>query len=137
MQPTNDLEPALDNLSRLLEEWKKLTEAEKESIGRQDWSLLEHLQSKKVVFQRLIGESERSLFESDSLCPERKAVAKRHFRQLTNELLRLEEANLDFITQKLAIADGQRKLFEKTIRGLKHVQQAYGAGTRSFWHAYS
>ncbi|MEK9136985.1 MAG: hypothetical protein AAB393_07675 [Bacteroidota bacterium] len=138
MQPTNDSQSASETLSRLLDEWKKLTEAEKESIALEDWEGLENLQSKKVVFQRLIEDAEHSLFEGEaSSCAESKEAAKRHFKRFTEELLQLEEANREFLAQKLATADAQRQRFDKTIRSLRHVQQAYGVGSRSFWHAYS
>lgn len=130
-------EQALLALEQLLREWKSLTVEERRLIDSDDWNSLEDLHDKKALFQRLIQEAENSLFRGDMLSSERKAFEKTRLRRWIEELLRMESDNGELLAQKLSRADSQLKVSEKTIRSLRHVQQAYGVGMRSFWHAYS
>lgn len=130
-------ELALLALEQLLSEWKSLTEEERRSIDSDDWSGLEDLQEKKSLFQRLIQDAENCLFCGEMLSSERKALEKERLRRWIEELVKMESDNAELLARKLLSADRQLKHSEKTIRSLRHVQQAYGVGMRSFWHAYS
>jgi hypothetical protein len=134
---TQEDEHVLRDLYDLLEGWKNLTLAETASIHSDDWRGLENLRAKKNGLQHLIAEHEAHLFHTDNLLSEKHAVQKKRFRQLAEELSNMEAKNCELITQKMALADRQLKLSDKTIRSLRHIQQAYGTNSRSFWQAYS
>ena len=130
-------EQALLALEELLKEWKSITESERRSLDSDDWSSLEDLQERKGHFQRLISDAEGCLFSGEMLSSDRKAIEKERLRRWIEELVRMESDNGELLARKLSFADSQLKHSEKAIRSLRHIQQAYGVGRRSFWHAYS
>ena len=132
----DDVEP-LDALHGMLDEWRKLTQAEYDRIQASDWNELEQIQKRKVQLQRSIEKAEKAFSENKTLSAEQKANERKRLTHIAAELLLLEKKNEVVLSERIADADHQLKSSNKTIQGLRHLQKAYGAGRASFWQAYS
>ncbi len=127
----------LRDLYSFLADWKNITLSEFEKIKTSDWRSLEHLQSKKALLQKSIEELEGAFVTSQTISEEKKITERKRLKQIAAELLALEKKNETMLAELISEADKQLKHSNKTIQGLRHVQQAYGSGKRSFWQAYS
>ena len=137
MDSDRERHQALQDLAKVLTEWKDLTLAENEKIVASDWQGLEDLQLRKADLQRLIEKLEVAFSQCQGLSDEKKASARRRLKQIASELLALERKNEAILSERLAEADRQLKNSSKTIQSLRHVQKAYGNSRLSFWQAYS
>jgi hypothetical protein len=129
-------DPAMQDLTHLMDEWRNLTVAEHQAINEEDWSGLQSLQARKDLFQQLIDKAYDKLFSNLS---DRDLVSatKEQFRLIAQELLQLENANRQLLASKLQRTGQALKSMDKTSRSLRGVQRAYGATDSSFWQAYS
>lgn len=130
-------EEALAELLELLEEWRALTHSESEAITGSDWELLQKIQTKKGFLQEQIASSERKLFQRDSRSEQRNSTEKARLKEVTAQLLKMEEENRRSLASLMEQADQQLKASDKTVRSLRGVQSAYGTQHPSFWQAYS
>ncbi len=133
----DDQDSALRRIEDLLEEWRILTEAESAAINSENWSELEILHEKKAAGQVLIEKAEFALVQDETLSVSAREDVKKRFRSRIESLIQLEGNNRDLLARKMAQAEVQLKVSDRTMRSLRHVQQAYGVGSRSFWHSYS
>ena len=137
MDSDRERHQGLQDLDKVLTEWKDLTLAENEMIVASDWDGLEDLQLRKANLQRLIEKLEVAFSKNESISDQKKATERRRLKQIASELLALERKNEAILSERLAEADRQLKDSSKSIQSLRHVQKAYGNSRLSFWQAYS
>ena len=125
------------HLFELLEDWRRLTLAEKEAITSLDWETLRDLQEKKLSIQPRIAEGEAAVFGPKSSTTARRGTEKKRLREYVEALAKLEKQNADLLA-KLIASDKQRiENAGQSLRSLRVVQRAYAKAAESFWHSYS
>jgi hypothetical protein len=137
MRSAGSADSHLQSLFSLLDEWKSLTLAETESIQAEDWKTLDSLQSRKSSLQPLIEELESKFFSSSEVSPEAKSAQRERLKRFAVELSEMEVGNRDMLSHHISRADKEIKDSNRSISSLRHVQQAYGTSSRSFWQTYS
>ena len=125
------------SLLGLLDDWRRLTLAEKEAIDSLDWDTLRDLQKQKAQLQPQIARGEAEVFGPGSAATPKRAAEKRRLRECVEELAKLEKKNGDSLAILIA-ADKQRlENAGQSLRSLRVVQRAYAKASQSFWHSYS
>jgi hypothetical protein len=137
MQQSRSRNSALEQLFRLLEDWRAFTLAETNLITCSDWPGLEELQSKKANLQAVIEQAETAWLTLPNVSEAEKSQVKVNLRKIASELVALETHNRELLSEHLAHTDSELKNSSKTISSLRNLQNAYGRSGQSFWQAYS
>ena len=121
MNPVGELEA-------LYEQWRRLTEGERQAIEAATWSQVEQYQAAKSRLQPRITEVTQRLDTS---------VLEREFRPVIDELIRLERRNSALLQRQRNAAERQRLELDRTSRNLRQIHKSYVPPVRTHWHSYS
>ncbi len=119
---------AIQELSELFQQWRRLTEEEGGAIAAGSWSQVEQYQSAKARLQPRISEISQRL---DSQAHDR------HFRSVVDELMQLERQNAELIQQKRSVAEEQEHTLDRSQRNLRQIHKSYIPPARTHWQSYS
>lgn len=128
---------AHEQLTRLYEEWRCLSEGEAESIRAEAWPRLAGIQDHKADLQRqIIAASEP--FETELARAQTAGRAVENpFRLVVQELILLETRNAEILADKRQAAERERAELDRSSQNLRLVQRSYGHPLGSAWHSYS
>ncbi len=128
---------AHEQLSRLYEEWRRLSEGEAESIRAEAWPRLAGIQDHKADLQRqIIAASEP--FEAELARAQATGhVLENPFRLVVQELILLETRNAEILAERRHAADRERAELDRSSLNLRLVQRSYGHPLGSAWYSYS
>ena len=128
---------AFQELSRLYQEWRCLSEAEGEAIRRNEWPAVEECQDAKYKLQTLITLA-TELYQSDLAHPGGDPLDyDRQFRGIVAELIQLEERNGKWLEDQKQRAREQREDLARTTANLRQVRRAYAGDRSAAWTSYS
>ena len=128
---------AFQELSRLYQEWRRLSEAEGEAIRRQEWPVVEDCQGAKYKLQSVITMA-TELYLADLAHPGGDpADYDRQFRGIVAELIQLEERNGQWLEDQKRRAREQQEELARTTASLRQVRRAYASGKAAAWTSYS
>jgi hypothetical protein len=127
---------ARQDISGLLERWRRLTEAEGDAIQKAAWPALKEIQAAKAALQADIdaalgkwaGESGRAGMTNP---------IGEVFRNEVNRLVSLEIRNRELLAAQLQRARREKEALGQSIRTLRKVRRLYVNGQDSGWNSYS
>lgn len=117
-----------DELSALYQQWRSLSEDEREAIETRAWSNLEQFQAAKARLQPRIVELSQRLDV---------ATHERQFHKVVGELMQLEHRNGVLLQQQRQAADEQMRELDKAGRHLRQLHKSYVPAARTHWQSYS
>lgn len=124
-------------LAELFQTWRQLSEAEARAIQLDAWPQLEQLQAAKLALQPRI---DAATAQVRTKLARQTAEAREHerlFRNMAEELMRLEERNLDLIASRRQAVLAQRELLDQAANNLRHVHRSYAPRPTAHWQSYS
>lgn len=128
---------AFQELSRLYQEWRRLSEAEGEAIRRHEWPAVEECQEAKYKLRSGITMA-TELYQSDLAHPGGDPLAyDRQFRGIVAELIQLEERNGKWLEDQRRQAREQQADLARTTANLRQVRRAYASDKAAAWTSYS
>ena len=125
------------DLTRLLEEWRRLTESEGQAILGDNWNGVAECQARKA---RLQGEvtGVLQIMRATISGPENSPPAPQsQFDSRVRELMGLENRNRDLLAARRAARQVESQRLTRATRDLQRVRGAYGMDRRPCWQAYS
>jgi hypothetical protein len=124
-------------LSRLLVEWRRLTDRESQALISGDWCEVPELQSRKAQLQaeiqRLLAPTGATPFGE----PHRSRGMEGKFDSTVSELITLERRNGDLLAEKRKCRLAESERLALTLRDLQGVRRAYGPSRGPRWQSYS
>jgi hypothetical protein len=121
-----------DDLSRLLEEWLRLTRAEETAIRSAAWSGLREIQAQKAELQKSIAARGSHLRRANS------GKVVESFRAKAARLISLETRNAALLAAQLGRARSQQESLAHAERNLNKIQSSYARPrSRAAWQSYS
>jgi hypothetical protein len=128
---------ATADLTRVLAEWRRLTNLEGEAILGDDWHGLAEQQIRKERLQAEI----QSALELDGATPSTQARISRGtepmFDSAVGELMALERRNGDLLAEKRIRRRAESERLARTLLDLQGVRRAYGSSRGPHWQSYS
>ena len=128
---------ARDHLTQLYADWRRLTEAETESLRRDAWERLAEIHRQKSALQQDIIAATEPFDAEFARLGATVPAAENPFRKIVSELILLETRNAEILSAKRAAAEAERATLERTTTTLRHVARSYGHPIGSVWHSYS
>ena len=124
-------------LTRLYQEWRRLSEAEGDAIRRNEWPVVEDCQGAKYRLQSGITVA-TELYQSDLDHSGADPLDyDRQFRGIVAELIQLEERNGKWLEDQRRKAREQQEELARTTASLRQVRRAYASGKSAAWTSYS
>jgi hypothetical protein len=128
------MEPS-DQLLRLFEQWRLLTEAEGEAIRISAWWKVGECQDAKCHLQneivlandRLQNESPRGAWTKH----------ENEVREAVGKLILLESRNGEWLAEQRRLADAQSHQLQQSERNLRQIHKAYAPQRSVSWQSYS
>ena len=120
-------------MAGLLEQWRRLTEAEGEAIRTGAWPSVKELQGAKVGLQRDINAAmEKWKRENPGAAP-----WKHPFRREVDRLISLEVRNSELLAQQQQRLQLEKASSERSLLTLRKVQSSYAQKPETGWNSYS
>jgi predicted nucleic acid-binding Zn-ribbon protein len=126
-----------EELNEIFLEWHTLSEAEHEAIKAFDWTRLADHQQQKAGLQGRIRSIEHRINTASADPTAAAAMHQNHFRDILEELVRLETENRGQLEAHLAASQHQRNELRQTSQNLRRLHRAYVADSDGAWHSYS
>jgi hypothetical protein len=124
---------AREDIARLLEEWRTLTQAEGAAIRSATWAKLREIQARKVDLQKSLA-----FAEANWLAENPAAVSSKPFQLEIGRLISLESRNAELLAAQLRRARLDQERLEQAGRNLRKVRSSYTLGRASTaWQCYS
>lgn len=121
----------------LYEEWRSLTNAEREAIEAFDWNKVTQCHSAKADLQsRIVRQTQLANDESNGDLLARTAVDTR-VRSVINELIYLETRNGEFLADAKKRTQDELNSLERSGRNLGRIQRQYSQSAAAAWESYS
>jgi hypothetical protein len=128
---------AYDQLLRLYEGWRCLTEAESSAIAAAEWTRLAACQKAKHTLQAQISQASLQL-ETELQCrPQHRPRIERELRAIVQTLISLEQGNQETLARQQQRAREKESELQQARRNLRHLQQAYASSPTPAWQSYS
>jgi hypothetical protein len=128
---------AAAELTRLLAEWRRLTELAWQAILDEHWpELARHQREKALLRPRIDNALERIRAARPAPQTNGDAVVA-PFRAAASELIALERRNGDLLRAKCRSKREELQAVNQTIRNLQGVRRAYGSLNAHLWQSYS
>ena len=128
---------ARDHLTQLYADWRRLTEAETESLREDAWERLAEIHRQKSALQQDIIAATEPFDAEFARHLATVPAAENPFRKIVSELILLETRNAEILSAKRAAAEAERASLERSTTNLPHVARSYGHPIGSVWHSYS
>jgi hypothetical protein len=112
---------AKQDISKLLDEWMRLTLAEGSSIQTAAWDKMKDIQAEKARLQKLLDKA-RHHWELEQKNPHH---ADFPFRTQVSKLLSLEERNQSWLCAQMKRAAEQKQSLNEAFRNLQKIQRSY------------
>jgi hypothetical protein len=128
---------AAAELTRLLAEWRRLTELEWQAILQDHWPELAGHQQDKA---RLRPHISRALEQVRAGQPARQTTVEPvadPFRAAVSELMALQKRNSEALQAKCRSKRAELQSLSQTIRNLQGLRRAYGGPKAHLWQSYS
>ncbi len=128
---------ARQELWKLYEQWRSLTEAEAEAIRSSSWGRLSEWQDAKFKLrQELIQATEA--FQTEQVCNQlNREELECQFRTLIGELILLETRNGELLAVRQQAAKLEQMEMDRTHRNLRQIQRSYAPPRSALWQSYS
>ena len=118
-------------------EWRRLAEAEGESIRARNWSLVAACQAALAQLQpRITRFTEAARREWSQAGADRTAREKK-FQAVVEELIRLQLRNAALLAAIKAATKEKLKHLGQAGRNLKHIRRSYGESAPAAWSSFS
>jgi hypothetical protein len=130
------MSPAAE-LTRLLAEWRRLTELAWQAILDEHWPELARHQKDKALLRPQITDA---LEQVRAARPARQTSGDADadpFRAAASELIALERRNGEALHAKCRSKREELQAVSQTLRNLQGVRRAYGNLNAHFWQSYS
>ncbi|MBT5706376.1 MAG: hypothetical protein HOI66_08650 [Verrucomicrobia bacterium] len=112
----------------LLNQWKQLTDAEREAILAEDWELLQRNQIAKQQLQSTLSD----LMDSDS-----QAIDSTGFQSEWGQLIDAEQGNSDLLEKKMRENRKELGSVDRKTMQLGQIRHAYSGSDQNYWNSYS
>ena len=119
----------LTALESLIAEWRRLTEVEREAIGRADWAEVRRQQVMKLELRAQLSDAALIFREESS--------ATRQLRPQLKELMALESANARAVALQREQVGRALAESDRAAGQLRGLNRAYGAASGANWVSYS
>ena len=124
---------ARQDITDLLEQWRRLTEAEGEAIRTGAWLSVKELQAAKAELQRDMNSAmEKWKRENPGAAP-----AKHPFRREVDRLISLEMRNSELLAAQHERVQRERASSDRALLTLRRVQRSYAQKPETGWDCYS
>jgi hypothetical protein len=124
---------ARQDITNLLEQWRRLTEAEGEAIRTGAWPSVKELQGAKAGLQRDINAAmEKWKRENPGAAP-----WKHPFRREVDRLISLEVRNSELLAQQQQRLQLEKASSDRALLTLRRVQGSYAQKPETGWNSYS
>ena len=130
------MNPAAE-LTRLLAEWRRLTELAWQAILREHWPELARHQKDKAMLRPQINQALEQVRAAQPAQQATADAAADTFRAAASELIALERRNGDALRAKCRSKREELQAVSQTIRNLQGVRRAYGNLNAHLWQSYS
>jgi len=130
------MNPAAE-LTRLLAEWRRLTELEWQATLQDHWPQLARHQQDKALLRPQIA---RALEQVRTVRPARQTTGEPvadPFRAAASELIALQKRNSEALHAKCGSKRAELQGLSQTIRNLQGLRRAYGGLEAHLWQSYS
>jgi uncharacterized protein (DUF3084 family) len=125
------------DLLQLYQDWRSLTEQEREAIEEGDWRRVHKCQSAKSELQpRIVRQTQETHDEWNRFGVDRSQLEKQ-VRSVVNELIYLETLNGEFIAEQRRRAQAEFDQLNQSSRKLGKVQKSYTPNAPFAWESYS
>jgi hypothetical protein len=119
----------------LFETWRSLTRDEGNAILVGDWVTVTECQYKKRLLQDQLAFTECRLQEQEGEAAA--AALKPRLRDVLQELISLEKANLASVEKRRHAAEDEQTELNQSCRNLRQIHRAYSLTQSARWHSYS
>lgn len=120
---------------RLLEAWRHLTELEGTAICREDWASVAGHQNAKAALQEALTTARQREQTQGAAAPS--GHEDQRLRALVSEVMALEQRNREVLSAKRQHRQEELQRLNQANRQLHGVRRAYGSSSRSCWQSYS
>jgi hypothetical protein len=124
---------ARHDIGSLLEQWRRLTEAEGEAIQATAWATLKEIHTVKVELQKDLTAAIQKWTKAHPDV----ASSKNPFQAEVSRLISLEARNGEYLAAQYQKAAQNRKMSERALSTLRKVKQSYVRKTETGWDSYS
>jgi hypothetical protein len=126
-----------EQMFRLWERWRQLTELEGQAIEREDWPCLARQQGLKSELRQEITRAHDSCPSIWRAPGPASSQQRQQLALLASELASLEIHNRDRLRAKLRDRQGKLDRLNTVLRGLQDLRRAYGTSPAPRWQSYS
>jgi len=124
---------ARQDITNLLEQWRRLTEAEGEAIRTGAWPSVKELQAAKAELQQEMNSAmQKWKRENPGATP-----AKHPFRREVDRLISLEMRNSAMLAAQRERVQRERASSDRELLTLRKVQRSYTQKPETGWDCYS
>lgn len=112
----------------LLNQWKALTNAEREAILAEDWESLQRSQAEKQQLQSTVS----TLLNADS-----SAIKAASLSSQWLQLVDAEQGNSALLEEKMKRNREELDSFDRSTKKLGQIRHAYKGSDQNYWNSYS
>lgn len=124
---------ARQDIAGLLQQWRRLTEAEGGAIQTAAWAAVKEIQATKAGLQKELSRAMGRWTEENPGA----AFSKNPFRAEVDRLISLEERNREWLAAQQQRLQLEKESSDRALRTLRRVQQSYAHEPGTAWNSYS
>ena len=125
------------DLLRLYDQWRHLSEAEAEAIQESAWKQVDLCQGNKYQLQSQILEAREQVMTELMRMGLNRDCVEDQIREIVDELILLETKNGQLIADQREQLQTERASLDRSSRNLRQVQRAYSGAGSTAWSSYS
>ena len=127
---------AQQEITRILEQWHQLTQAEASAIQSAAWASLKGIQAAKTDLQNQLSRAEEK-WEVENPGNAFSTPGKHPFRAELGRLVSMATRNGELLVAQLRRAEAKRESLNEAFRNLRNVQRSYNLRPQGAWNCYS
>ncbi len=124
---------ARQDIAGLLQQWRRLTEAEGGAIQTAAWAAVKEIEAAKAGLQKELSRAMGKWTEENAGA----VLSINPFRAEVDRLISLEMRNREWLAAQQQRAQMEKESSDRALRTLRRVQRSYARQPDTAWNSYS